>query len=103
MTKDDSTPATRADVRRLEDNMSVLKSDVSVLKSDVGVLKSDVSVLRSDVNDLRQELDHKFQYVNDGINKVLSVLSTIEERLTEKTENHEERITRLEQHAGIGA
>ena len=48
--------ATKADIKTLKDDVSVLKEDVIVLKDDVAVLKKDVVVLKQDVAVLKKDV-----------------------------------------------
>ena len=72
MTKHDASPATKADLRELEQRMTV------------GSQK-------------------RFDYLNDSINQVLTVLTNINEKLVGRLENHERRLTRIETQLGLVA
>jgi hypothetical protein len=80
--KDDATPATKG-------NMRLLKSDLDIVKGELGLMKNDLKILRND-------LDRKFKYVNEGIDKVLSILAGMDKRLSGTSDDHEKRIVRLE-------
>ncbi len=62
---DDTTPATKADLLRLECSLD-------------------------------EKLDKKFERVHEDTSRVLDVLVNVDQRLTQKVEDHEERIDRLE-------
>ncbi|PIS14081.1 hypothetical protein COT65_00710 [Candidatus Shapirobacteria bacterium CG09_land_8_20_14_0_10_47_13] len=103
----------KGDVSGLKKDVSGLKSDVSGLKADVTGLKHDVSGLKEDVASLNQQtqsMDAELETIGKTLEgKADSVLVTkveesilkrfdrFEENLGDKLENHEKRITRLEQ------
>jgi len=45
---------------------------------------------------LDQKLDKKFERVHEDISRVLDVLVNVDQRLTQKVEDHEKRIVLLE-------
>lgn len=75
----------KAVLRGHSKDISELKSDVSVLKSDVAVLKSDVSVLKSDVAQLKT-----------NVVDINETLSRMELKNSDRFDNHENRLERLE-------
>ena len=103
----------KKDVSGLKGDVSGLKKDVSGLKADVTGLKHDVSGLKEDVASLNQQtqsMDAELETIGKTLEgKADSVLVTkveesilkrfdrFEENLGDKLENHEKRITRLEQ------
>ncbi len=104
----------KTDVANLKSDVAVLKIDVANLKTDVAVLKTDVAALKADVADLKegQNRIEKFllnleniimpkinaMYENSISNKQqIKELEEAKIKNTQKLENHELRITRLEQ------
>ena len=73
--KDDSTPATKADINRLDGNIQRLETEMREMAKGL----------------------------HAAIDQVLAVLVNVDKRLTDSVENHERRITRLEARVGIGA
>jgi hypothetical protein len=71
--EDDQTPATKADLYRLEKRFDVLEERF---------------------DGLDKSLDVRFKRVNEGIDRVLANLIHVKE-------DHERRIRRLEEHAGL--
>lgn len=68
---DDTTPATKADIVRLEGRTQKLEDSV-------------------------QRLGQKFERLYKADDQILAVLANIDKRLTPKVEDHEKRIVRLE-------
>ena len=48
-------------------------------------------------------IEHRFDKVNDDIDKVLTLLCNVDKRLSDSFESHERRIRRLEKHVGFVA
>jgi predicted RNase H-like nuclease (RuvC/YqgF family) len=80
-------------IRRVEDDVAVLKTDVAVLKTDVAVLKIDVAVLKTDVKTLGESL-YRLERRVIRIDDRLSVIEDL--RLRTVLDDHERRIARLE-------
>jgi len=80
-------------IRRVEDDVAVLKTDVAGLKADVAELKVDVAELKVDVKTLGEglyRLERRVIRIDDR-------LSGIEDlRLRSALDDHERRIARLE-------
>ena len=73
-------------IRRVEDDVAMLKSDVATLKIDVATLKTDVKELSATVF----RLERRVVRIDDR-------LSTIEDlRLRSVLDDHERRLARLE-------
>ncbi|OGJ57568.1 hypothetical protein A3H22_00850 [Candidatus Peribacteria bacterium RIFCSPLOWO2_12_FULL_55_15] len=70
---DGSAPATKADVRQVENG------------------------LKADVQRLERKFDEKFERLYETDDQILNILGNIDKRLTPKIEDHEHRITRLEE------
>jgi outer membrane murein-binding lipoprotein Lpp len=104
------------DVDKLKTDVSVLKTDVSVLKTDVAELKTDVSVLKTDVAELKEGQNRTERFLLNLENLIVPKINAMYESAmrfdkhaeeaqetkriqTEKLENHELRITRLEHEA----
>lgn len=122
MTKqqEDRTPATKADIKRLEEST---RADVSTLekytKSEFKTLENRIKTLEDSTKADSKRLENAIQalekrtiariqasetslraeirYVNQGIDQVLVVLGNIEKRLENRLDNHEERIVSLEE------
>jgi len=80
-------------IRRVEDDVAVLKTDVAGLKADVAEIKVDVAELKVDVKTLGEgiyRLERRVIRIDDR-------LSGIEDlRLRSALDDHERRIARLE-------
>ena len=129
---DDTAPATKADIGRVEHSMqkpegrfqgleekfqrldgTVQRLDITVQKlgSDVQRLDGTVQKLGSDVQRLditmqklggdvqriEKKFDGKFERLYETDDQILAILGNIDKRLTPKVEDHEHRITRLEE------
>lgn len=81
-----------------------LRSDVNELRTDVNGLRTDVTGLRSDVNEIKGELvEVKAELRGMGVT-VTQVLRAVEHgnaRRDGDVADHETRIRRLEEHAGL--
>lgn len=69
---DDTTPATKADIVRLEGRTQKLEGSV-------------------------QRLEQRFERLYEADDQILAILGSIDKRLTPKVEDHEKRIVRLEE------
>ena len=76
---DDTAAATKADIKRIEASLE----------------KMAVSLTR-EVQAVRTELRTRTDWLNDGINHTIKVLGSIQDDLTGKIVDHENRITRIE-------
>ena len=93
----DTMPATKADIGRIEDRMQKLEGTVQKLGSDVQRLDVTVQKLGGDVQRIEKKFDGKFARLYETDDQILAILGNIDKRLTPKIENHEHRITRLEE------
>jgi chromosome segregation ATPase len=118
----------KEDVRELKDDVRVLKDDVRELKDDVRELKDDVWELKDDVRGLKDDvrgLRVLYEHHDDQIRTIAEVqahqgrllenhgqllreikhelgpLRDLHDFVRRVAENHESRITRLENHAGL--
>jgi hypothetical protein len=80
MSKDTNPPATKTDVTRLDHKLDTL----------IGSL-----------NDIARDTDRRFKRLFDDIDRIVSILGHIDDRLTPQTRDHERRISRLEKKAGL--
>ena len=108
---DDTKPATKADVGKIENRMQKLEGTVQKLGNDVqrldvtvqklgsDVQRLDVTVqkLGSDVQRIEKKFDAKFERLYETDDQILAILGNIDKRLTPKIEDHEKRIVRLEE------
>ena len=90
-------PATKADIGRIEDRMQKLEGTVQKLGSDVQRLDVTVQKLGGDVQRIEKKFDGKFARLYETDDQILAILGNIDKRLTPKIDNHEHRITRLEE------
>lgn len=79
---DDTAPATKADIIRLEGRTQKLEGTVQKLGNDV--------------QRIEKKFDAKFERLYGADDQILTVLTNIDKRLTVKVEDHEKRIVRLE-------
>lgn len=70
----------------MDDSRPATKGDVQSVKDDVRLVKDDV-----------QRLEKKFEKLYETDDQILAILTSIDKRLTGKVEDHERRITRLEE------
>lgn len=75
---DNTAPATKEDIVRLEGRTQKLEGSVQRLEGNV------------------QRLEQKFERLYEVDDQILIVLGNIDKRLTPKVEDHEKRIIRLE-------
>ena len=94
---DDTKPATKADVGKIENRMQKLEGTVQKLGSDVQRLDVTVQKLGSDVQRIEKKFDAKFERLYETDDQILAILGNIDKRLTPKIEDHEKRIVRLEE------
>ncbi|OGJ63992.1 hypothetical protein A3E47_02705 [Candidatus Peribacteria bacterium RIFCSPHIGHO2_12_FULL_54_10] len=115
---DDTAPATKADigkvknsiqklegsfqrldgtVQRLEDRFQGLEEKFQKLDGTVQRLDVAVQKLGTDVQRIEKKFDDKFARLYETDDQILAILGNIDKRLTPKIENHEHRITRLEE------
>ncbi|MBI1934566.1 hypothetical protein HY464_00535 [Candidatus Peregrinibacteria bacterium] len=90
---DGFAPATKDDVQVVQRDVQVVKADMQVMKTDMRSVQQDVQGLKVDV----QRLERKFERLYETDDQILTILGNIDKRLTPKLENHERRITRLEE------
>lgn len=93
--------------QKLERDVDALKTDVAVLKTDVAVLKKDVADLKEGQNRIEKFLLNLENIIMPKINAMyedsisnreqIKKLEEAESKNAQKLENHELRITRLEQ------
>jgi hypothetical protein len=79
---DDTTPATKADIHGL---------------------KADVRRLDADIRGLEGSMQSLGRSIRSGTDQVLEMLSNMDRRTMQIVTRHEERIAKLEEHAGIAA
>ena len=94
--KDGSTPATKADITRLDANMTRLDGRMDKLDGRMDKLDASIHHLATEMHEMAKGL-------HAAINQVLTVLVNVDKRLTASIDNHERRIIRLEDHVGIAA
>ena len=82
--KDDTSPATKADMKRIEQLITQLQNSIDRRFQEA--------------ENSRQLM---FEYLQQNIGTTLDRLLTAEERISPKIGNHEFRISRLESHVGI--
>ena len=118
---DDTTPATKGDIRHLDGRMDKMdgsiqrldgrmdnldarmdKMDGSIHRLDGRIDKLDTKIDRMAV-DLRGEMRDMAKGLHTAIDQVLTVLVNVDKRLTASVVDHEKRITKLETLAGVSA
>ncbi len=104
----------KTDVAVLKTDVAVLKTDVAELKIDVTGLKTDVAELKTDVADLKEGQNRVENFLINLENIIMPKINAIyensisnkqqtkkleeaESKNAQKLDNHELRITRLEQ------
>jgi len=80
--------------------MASMNTDNLATKDDVHVLKTE---LKTDMAELRKDMKQMKDSLNEGIDRVLTVLVNNDKRLTSMLTGHERRIGKLEKHAGFSA
>jgi predicted RNase H-like nuclease (RuvC/YqgF family) len=108
--KDDTTPATKADIHRLDTNIQrmdtqIQSMDTRIQSMDARIESMDAEIHRmnGDIREVKGEMREMAKGLHAAIDQVLTVLVNVDKRLTGSVENHERRITRLEARVGIGA
>lgn len=79
-------PATKGDLKLVQDDVNLVKADVRLLRGDLKTLEEN----------LRREMEKNYKSLNKGIDDVLTVLININKKFTWKVDDHEERIKQLE-------
>ena len=69
----------------------------SATKADVQRLEQSMNEQFGKVNEQFRKVNEQFSKVHEDTGRVLDVLINIDKRLTKKTDNHERRITHLEE------
>ena len=69
----------------------------SATKDDVQRLEQSMNEQFGKVNEQFRKVNEQFSKVHEDTGRVLDVLINIDKRLTKKTDNHERRITHLEE------
>ncbi|MBI3335999.1 hypothetical protein HYZ98_00335 [Candidatus Peregrinibacteria bacterium] len=59
--------------------------------------KADVQRLEQAMNEQFSKVNEQFKKVHEDIDRVLDVLVNVDKKLTKKTNDHEQRIARLEE------
>ena len=80
-------------LRRVEDDVSVLKADVATLKADVAMLKAEMALVKADLKTLGESvyrLERRVVRIDDRLSSVEDL------RLRSALDDHERRIARLE-------
>jgi hypothetical protein len=110
---DPQAPATKQDLHNLE---VAVKKDIDILKSDVATLKSDVSIMKDDVRSVKNDFvklelwkDEMMTAMRDWKDEIIHQMQIIAENMhydflgahTDKIQNHENRIVRLETHVKL--
>jgi len=93
--EDDNTPATKADIQRL------LDAAVDALKTNARQLTDE---LKNDAEDHKEDLKRDFRVVVEKAHAdILGAKKDQVELLKDRSEDHEQRIKRLEVTAGLAA
>lgn len=92
MTKASSAPATKQDLHLLQQDFHLLREGVDQFKTDV---MQSFQELREDMRTWKSEVIHEFHVVAEDMRH--DAFGIQKDRL----ENHEDRIVRLEHHAGL--
>ncbi len=117
MKQDDANPATKAEIKRLDGRVEKMDTDIKQLdghmkqidgrmdKLDARMDKLDARMdrLEATVHLLATEMREMGKSLHAAIDQVLTVLVNVDKRLTASINNHESRITRLDDHVGIAA
>lgn len=101
MSKETNPPATKADITQLNTDVTQVRSDVSQIKADVNQLASKLDVLIGSLDDFARDTDRRFKVLFDDVDNIVSILGSIDDRLTPQARDHERRISRLEKKAGL--
>lgn len=77
--------------------MTSMKKDNPAMQSDLSALEA---ALRSEIHSVKVDMKKMKDSLNEGIDRVLTVLINNDKRLTSMVNGHERRIGKLEKHAG---
>lgn len=117
----DTTPITKADLTGILDRLNLVPTRdemLQVIQTELQPIKTEIAEMRENMvtkkeadrfatkDDLhrfatKDDLDRAIKGVNVGIDQVLTVLVNVDKRLTQKTNNHDVRIKRLEKKTGL--
>lgn len=61
--------------------------------------KGDIKALRVEMNEKFEQVNERFDRVNEGIDQVLTVLINVEKKVTVRIDDHEQRLTAPERAA----
>ena len=94
---DDNTPATKADLRKLEQSMNerFVRVDEKFEMIDEHFVKIDEQFVKIDEKFVK--IDEKFERVHEDSDRILDVLINVDKKMGTKIDDHEKRITRLEE------
>lgn len=91
-------PATKDDIERLELSIRLLieKSDAQAGQSD-----RQTEQLTSGLRDLAVTVEQRYHQIQSDIDKVLTLIGNITDRLDDGQSTQKQRIERLERHVGL--
>jgi len=84
-------------MQKLEGRFQGLEEKFQRLDGTVQRLDGTVQKLGGDVQRIEKKFDGKFERLYETDDQILAILGNIDKRLTPKVEDHEHRITRLEE------
>lgn len=98
--KDQSAPATKADVHSLADSVAEFAQNVDArfIAVDRGFDALDAKFTRLD-----RSIERRFKEVNNGIDESMSILEKVKNRLTDTANDHEHRLRSVERQLGLFA
>ncbi|MBI4129115.1 hypothetical protein HY464_00310 [Candidatus Peregrinibacteria bacterium] len=108
---DGSAPATKADIQLMQKDLQGVKTEMQVVQKDLQGVKTEMQVVQKDLQGVKTDiqrlerkfdekcdrLERKFERLYETDDQILAILGNIDKRLTPKVEDHERRITQLEE------
>lgn len=93
MTDSNETPATQADIQRLEAHMKLLMERTETLLDQSTEADSQ---LDASIHRLAEGMDRRFNQVDEWLDRTIAGLEHIERKLNQSSSQTEQRLTRLE-------
>ncbi|HEU5379613.1 MAG TPA: hypothetical protein VFV38_29675 [Ktedonobacteraceae bacterium] len=100
LTQDDLQQIGKVIDARLDQKLEPIKTDLQGVKTEVHAVKADVQGVKTDLQEVKQglarveqKLDKEVTDLAENIHEIMTKLDTVND--------HEKRITRLEEHAGF--
>lgn len=93
---DDQAPATKGDLTVLKRDFTEMKGDFTELKEDSTTLRREVRIGNIEHRQDAREVRDAIRSLEEHVDNVLKVITSVDSESKEKMSGHERRIARLE-------